>query len=282
MSLIENFLVEKPQSNIVFFNCVNDYEYKLDLEKTEIILLGKKGQRLIGGDIADILNNPSCRDATSSAFNMIETKRTCIINNNLLYVECKPLYYGNTPNDLYAVLLMTIPYKYYDKKVKLHLRHKQENQSIKTNVKRFFNCRKAKGDGHDTKELHTPYQNDTNIRIESISTFFNFATNVSDYKLDVGHTQCWIFDTNSNCVYSTVDDSTNIVKKHIMELKPYIDDVDIWNKIISEALDLHETKKTILSKNRMIYLEAKPLFYNNKQEEIYGVIIVFVPYCVIQ
>lgn len=115
------------QSDIVYFKFLNAETYELDVSKIQIWVFNKKLYCVHGSDNErqaqsylqkhiddihlkeDIFKN--FKDIHSLALNGIETKRTVMINNSLVYIEGKALYYNEDINDIYASMVLYLPYR---------------------------------------------------------------------------------------------------------------------------------------------------------------------------
>jgi hypothetical protein len=100
------------------------------------------------------------------------------------------------------------------------------------------------------------------------------------YELDISRFQIWIFNKQNICIYSTNDNFFKeypieyYIGKDIDSLDLY--DISIWKWAINNALNFRRVKKTIMYKGEVLYLEAKPLIYNDSF--VYGAIIILIPY----
>jgi hypothetical protein len=367
---VDNFQVGGSQTDTIYYNTSGSDNRKLDINRLQAWIFDKNHviinatadplfdrvtydnfENILGKKIEDILDTYSMQtrklwqEIIDDAFRMIETKRTTIMNNILTYIDCKPLFYGNDIDDLYAVLLIIIPYEVqghniglFDKKYITIVNGKRISHKPDIDILQDFEytmnkekCKLVRILNYCTNILFEN-KKDTIVKSRNLSVerwrhinkirSFKDIKNISDqennhigkirlsskirettefetsnrkniklnkeiiikvgipYELDLSRFQIWIFNKQNICIYSTNDNFFKeypieyYIGKDIDSLDLY--DISVWKWAINNALDFKRVKKTILYNGEVLYLEAKPLIYNDSF--IYGAIIILIPY----
>ena len=97
------------------------------------------------------------------------------------------------------------------------------------------------------------------------------------YELDMKLVKTWMFDTKLTCLFGKDETDTVYAGKSLMDM-PMFENYIYWENILCSTLDDHATKQTIIFKNEMVYVETKPLYYSTDITEIYGVMLIIIPY----
>jgi hypothetical protein len=310
-TVVKSFAVERPQTDVIYYNMYGNQDYKLDMKRLQIWTFDEN-KRVIHGteDPASISSNSfrlqDCLNKTISeivtdnidneyvklwediigcAYKLIETKRTTIINDDLIYVDCRPLCTGDTIDYLYGVLLIIIPYKTHGKNIELYQKkytkmvggksviyrpHMNKDDQYEyiikkrlTIIDRFINC-------FICNSLKVEPDQDISV---------HFKTGVP-YELNMSRFQIWIFDVNNICIHGSYDVLMKqnpleyYLGKNVEELK--FREPNMWKWAVKYATNLHQIKTSILYCGEMMYIEIKPLLYNCT--ELYGSLIILIPY----
>lgn len=115
------------QSDRVLFRFLNIDTYELNVQHLQIWVFDKdqlcvhatdnefKSDYYLGKHLNDVILQEDVmetfKDIHTLALNGIESKRTVMINSKLVYIEGRTLYYNEDINDVYASMLIFIPYK---------------------------------------------------------------------------------------------------------------------------------------------------------------------------
>jgi hypothetical protein len=104
--------------------------------------------------------------------------------------------------------------------------------------------------------------------------------NTDTYELDISKIQVWIFDKEQTCVHA----SDNEFKADFYIGKK-LDDVLLREDVMYTFKDIHtlalsgiESKRTIMINNILAYIEGRTLYYNEDVNDVYGSMLVFIPY----
>jgi hypothetical protein len=318
--LIHNINVGIVQTDTIYYNVQGISDKKLDIKRLQIWVFDKdhriihttadpqfdketynKLDNTINNNFEitleenNVANKDTWKHIVNDAFRKIETKRTTLVNNTLMYIESKPLYYGDNFNDIYGVLLILIPYEIIDKHIELFDKKYTKIESGKLIIYK------------PSKTIRDEIENMKNVKYIKISTYFqrclccmnkiihtknNITINRNNidrntciktgipYELDLNRFQIWLFDKDKMCIHATHDDLLEhypleyYLGKHLDTLNFY--DISIWKWAYNNAFNLKKVKRSILYKREIMYIEAKPLFYNDIY--LYGVLIILVPY----
>ena len=120
-------------SDIVYFKFLNAETYELDVSKIQVFIFDKNSICVHASnnnepainyinkhiDNINLNEEASCNfnDLHKYALDGVETKRSIIINNELLYIEARSLYYNQDIHDIYASMLIMLPYKIVSTKI---------------------------------------------------------------------------------------------------------------------------------------------------------------------
>jgi hypothetical protein len=310
-TVVKSFAVEKPQTDVIYYNMYGMNDYKLDMKRMQIWAFDENKKVIHGTEdpislspnsfkLQDCLNKTFdeivsdnskneyitlWKDVIDSAYKLIETKRTTIINDALVYVECRPLCTGDTIDYLYGVLLIIIPYKTHGKNIELYQKKYTKMVDGKSMVYRPHRNREDQYEYIIKKELSfidkcasclmcnsLELEPDQNISV-------HFKTGVP-YELDMNRFQIWVFDIDNICIHGSYDVLMKqnpleyYLGKNVEELK--FRDPNMWKWAVKYATNLHQIKTSILYCGEMMYIEVKPLLYNCT--ELYGSLIILIPY----
>jgi hypothetical protein len=104
--------------------------------------------------------------------------------------------------------------------------------------------------------------------------------NADTYELDVIKIQVWIFDKNQICVHASDNEfkADFYVGKHLSDVILKEDVLDTFKDIHTLALSGIESKRTVMINNLLAYIEGRTLYYNEDINDVYGSMLVFIPY----
>ena len=114
-------------NDIVFYKFLNTDKYELDTAHIQVWVFDKNRKCIHASDnefdasfyIGKSMDNINLQEDVYSIFkdihvmslNGIESKRTVMFNDRLAYVEGRALFYNEDVNDIYATMLIFIPYQ---------------------------------------------------------------------------------------------------------------------------------------------------------------------------
>lgn len=292
--------VSNFQDNTVFYWMNNSREVQLDV-KNHRILVFDKNHNIIHGLVGTTFDEEIFGPMGSNSFqagnndkNMLgevvdegylnmETKRTMFVKGTLYYVECKPLYYGFDTHEVYAVILIIIPFI----KGEVRLVPMSHLEILTNNVKRSFLdvvfCRKSNKHVLERTKVSKELQN---LRIPQYTSSKTIAFNMNRYlqnmELDMHHFQVWMFDSDLICIHASYDPMLNrypleyYIGEELKNLDFY--DQSVWKRVVQNALNSVETKMTSVYNDQLVYIEAKPLMYKVEMDAMYGIIVIIIPY----
>jgi hypothetical protein len=138
----------------------------------------------------------------------------------------------------------------------------------------FFSCFKGKKETVIKKKASLVLHNDT--------VFYKFL-NARNYELNLSKIQVWIFNKELKCVHAS--NNKNIaetyIQKHVDEIAFKEDVLRNFKNIIQLGLKGIESKRTIMLDNTLLYIEGRTLCYNEDLTDIYGSMLLFMPYKII-
>jgi hypothetical protein len=104
--------------------------------------------------------------------------------------------------------------------------------------------------------------------------------NTDRYDLDLRLIQVWVFDKDQVCVHASDNQfkAEYYIGKKIQDVNLQEDLFNTFHDIHKLALTGVESKRTIMINNNLVYLEARTLFYNEDVHDIYGTMLLFIPY----
>ena len=115
---------DKKIDNTLVFKFLNAQTYELDVSKLQLFVFDKHLKCIhtsYNNIVSNILSSEEFfrtnaqllpyKKVINLALDGIETKKTVMENNTLMYFEGKTLYYNEDKNDIYACMLLFLPYK---------------------------------------------------------------------------------------------------------------------------------------------------------------------------
>jgi hypothetical protein len=104
--------------------------------------------------------------------------------------------------------------------------------------------------------------------------------NADTYELDIVKIQVWIFDKNQICVHASDNEykADFYVGKNLSDVILKEDVLDTFKDIHTLALSSIESKRTVMINNTLAYIEGRTLYYNEDINDVYGSMLVFIPY----
>lgn len=104
--------------------------------------------------------------------------------------------------------------------------------------------------------------------------------NTDRYELHMTHLQVWIFDKNKTCIHATDNKfkAEHYVGKQLNEINSEQDIFDTFVDIHELALSGIESKRTVMYNNQLAYIECRTLYYNEDINDIYGTMLLYIPY----
>lgn len=116
-------------------------------------------------------------------------------------------------------------------------------------------------------------------RIHNDIVYYKFL-NTDRYDLELGKIQVWVFDKNQLCVHASDNQfkAEYYIGKRVQDVNLQEDMFNTFHDIHKLALTGVESKRTIMVNNNLVYLEARTLYYNEDVHDIYGTMLLFIPY----
>lgn len=109
--------------------------------------------------------------------------------------------------------------------------------------------------------------------------FYKFL-NTDRYELDTSLIQVWIFDKNRICIHATDNEfkAEYYIGKNMSQVILQEDIFNTFNDIHVLSLQGIESKRTVIYDTRLAYIEGRALYYNEDVHDIYGTMLIFIPY----
>lgn len=114
------------------------------------------------------------------------------------------------------------------------------------------------------------------------TVFYKFL-NAKNYELNVSKIQVWIFNKELKCVHASNNRNSAdaYIQKHVDDIAFKEDVLRNFKNIIQLGLNGIESKRTIMLDNTLLYVEGRTLCYNEDLNDIYGSMLLFMPYKII-
>jgi hypothetical protein len=97
------------------------------------------------------------------------------------------------------------------------------------------------------------------------------------YELDMQRVQTWVFDKNMVCTHGKDAEHRSYVDQPMSQL-PLADKLGFWEHVVDDGFNNIEIKHTLLYRNELVYVETKTLYYTTEVKEIYGCMLILIPY----
>jgi hypothetical protein len=137
----------------------------------------------------------------------------------------------------------------------------------------------------ETEEYNAPSKEKKEQRIPTAGGFHNDIIyykflNADTYELDITKMQIWVFDKRQVCVHASDNEykADYYVGKNLANIVLREDVLDTFKDIHTLALSSIESKRTVMINNTLAYIEGRTLYYNEDINDVYGSMLVFIPY----
>lgn len=197
----------------------------------------------------------------------VNSKKTIILNDNLIYVESSPMYEDDDMTNYYGLLLIVIPY--HDVCKNLSFDDKQYTEINEGQTPKTY-------EPHNTERLLR-----TRSGFQEPFIRYRFLSDIV-YELDLHRIQVWAFDKNKICIYGTQSEFMDHNLDHY--LGKHIDELCVvmctsLKKCIDDALNMRETKTMKELHGEFHFLNVRPLVYRSlNRKDVYGVLLLMFPY----
>jgi hypothetical protein len=208
---------------------------------------------------------------------IIECKRTVILNDNLLYVDSIPLYSSETTCSYLGHICIIIPYK--DAEKMLSFDEKNYTQVDSDGALQIYRPNKEEWIYKVLKE--TINYEDTGYKEDDAQLVKYKKIKHTIYELNMDRIEIWVFDKDLKCIHGTHKDENKYgleyyLGRHIDELE---DVMCLKLKIIvMNSLRMKDMRSTMEINEELVYIETRTLYYNTKVKNVYGCMIIIIPY----